>query len=80
MIRFNEAIDQGLTESVRQFSDRTERIRDLFAGVLAHDLRSPLGVLLNSAEILSRDRNLAGQYPCHFVRAAQRGAHEVDDR
>ncbi|MBI0328314.1 sensor histidine kinase [Burkholderia plantarii] len=59
MIRFNEAIDQGITESVRQFSQRTERIRDLFAGALAHDLRSPLGVVLISAEILLNDDTLA---------------------
>ncbi|MCM2493017.1 sensor histidine kinase [Burkholderia glumae] len=58
MIRFNEAIDQGITESVRQFSRRSERMRDLFAGALAHDLRSPLGVVLISAEILLRDDTL----------------------
>ncbi|GAB7521278.1 ATP-binding protein [Paraburkholderia sp. 2C] len=34
MIRFNEAIDHMLAESVRQYAQRTERIRDLFAGVL----------------------------------------------
>lgn len=80
MIRFNEAIDQGLTESVRQFSERTERIRDLFAGVLAHDLRSPLGVLLNSAEILSRDRNLSPASIRATSYVQRSGAHEVDDR
>lgn len=31
MIRFNEAVDQVVAESVRQFSQTTERIRDLFA-------------------------------------------------
>jgi hypothetical protein len=43
MIRFNEAIDQVLAESVRHCASRTERIPGLFAGVLAPDLRSPLG-------------------------------------
>ncbi|MFY1889113.1 sensor histidine kinase [Achromobacter xylosoxidans] len=82
MIRFNEAIDQGLTESVRQFSERTERIRDLFAGVLAHDLRSPLGVLLNSAEILSRDRNLSPasiRATSYVQRSAVRMKWMIDD-
>ncbi|WP_233827751.1 sensor histidine kinase [Paraburkholderia sp. ZP32-5] len=59
MIRFNEAIDQVLAESVWHYAQRTERIRDLFAGVLAHDLRSPLGAILNSAEVLLRDEGLA---------------------
>ncbi|BBQ03455.1 hypothetical protein BSFA1_85830 (plasmid) [Burkholderia sp. SFA1] len=42
MVRFNKAIDQMLAESTRQYAQRTECIRDLFAAVLAHDLRSPL--------------------------------------
>lgn len=59
MIRFNEAIDQVLAESVRHYTQRTERIRDLFAGVLAHDLRSPLGAILNSSDVLLRDEGLS---------------------
>lgn len=59
MIRFNEAIDQVLAESVRQYAQRTARIRDLFAGVLAHDLRSPLGAILNSTEVLLHDEGLS---------------------
>lgn len=59
MVRFNEAIDQALAESVRQYTQRTERVRDLFAGVLAHDLRSPLGAILNSSEVLLRDEGLS---------------------
>ncbi|CAB3729880.1 sensor histidine kinase [Paraburkholderia rhynchosiae] len=73
MIRFNEAVDQALTESVRQYTQRTDRIRDLFAGVLAHDLRSPLGAIANSAEVLLHDDSLSAL----SVRAAanvQRGA------
>jgi signal transduction histidine kinase len=59
MIRFNEAIDQMVAESVRQFAQRTENIRDLFAGVLAHDMRSPLGAILNSAHVVLHDEHLA---------------------
>jgi len=73
MIRFNEAIDQMLTESVRQYAQQTEHIRDLFAGVLAHDLRSPLGAILNSAEVLLRDHALS-LFSAKAVANAQRGA------
>jgi signal transduction histidine kinase len=59
MIRFNEAIDQMVAESVRQFAQRNQRIRDLFAGVLAHDMRSPVGAILNSAYVVMRDENLS---------------------
>ena len=59
MIRFNEAIDQMLSESVRRYAQQTRRIGDLFAGVLAHDLRSPLGAILNSAQLLLLDEGLS---------------------
>jgi signal transduction histidine kinase len=73
MIRFNEAIDQVLAESVRHYAHRTERIRDLFSGVLAHDLRSPLGAILNSGEVLLRDDNLSPG-SVRAVAFVQRGA------
>lgn len=82
MIRFNEAIDQVLAESVRHYVQRTERIRDLFSGVLAHDLRSPLGAILNSSEVLLHDEGLspAGIRALAFVqRGAGRMKQMIDD-
>lgn len=82
MIRFNEAIDQVLAESVRHYSYRTERIRDLFAGVLAHDLRSPLGAILNAGEVLLHEEGLssAGTRAVAFVqRGAMRMKQMIDD-
>jgi len=73
MIRFNEAIDQVLAESVRHYAYRTARIRDLFAGVLAHDLRSPLGAILNSSEVLLHDESLSSA-SVRAVAFVQRGA------
>jgi signal transduction histidine kinase len=82
MIRFNEAIDQVLAESVQHYAYRTEHIRDLFAGVLAHDLRSPLGAILNSGEVLLHDDNLstASLRAAAFVqRGAMRMRQMIDD-
>lgn len=82
MIRFNEAVDQAVAESVRQHARRTERIRDLFAGVLAHDLRSPLGVILNSADMLLRDEKLSApsvKATAHVQRGALRIKRMIDD-
>ena len=80
MIRFNEAIDQVLAESVRHYAYRTGRIRDLFAGVLAHDLRSPLGAILNASEVLLHDDNLSSpRCEGSRLRPARRDAHETDD-
>ncbi len=49
-LRFNEAIDQGLAESVARYSSMVNQSQDIFLGVLGHDLRSPLGAILLSAE------------------------------
>jgi len=76
MTRFNEAIDQMLAESVRQHAQKTERMRDLFAGVLAHDLRSPLSAILASAETLLHDDGLSSR-SVRAVAFIQRGAMRV---
>lgn len=49
LTRFNEAIDQMLAESIARYARDVERSKDLFLGVLGHDLRSPLGAIMMSA-------------------------------
>src|SRR5512132_2024394 len=51
--RFNEAIDEALTESMDRFALQTERFRDQFVGVLSHDLRTPLGAVSAGAALLA---------------------------
>lgn len=58
-LRFNEAIDQGLAESVSRYSQAVNESQDVFLGVLGHDLRTPLGAILLSAEYL-RDASEPG--------------------
>jgi signal transduction histidine kinase len=53
-IRFNEAIDQALCESILFFSADVERARDLFLGILGHDLRNPLNAIQLTARHLQR--------------------------
>jgi len=55
MIRFNEAIDQGLAESIVTYSARTDQTRDLFLAVLGHDLRAPLATVASVGSILSHE-------------------------
>jgi signal transduction histidine kinase len=50
--RFNEGIDQALSESTKRFSDKLDRSRELFMGALGHDLRGPLHVVLRAASYL----------------------------
>jgi signal transduction histidine kinase len=59
--RFNEAIDQALKESVFRYSEEDKKSRELFLGVLGHDLRTPLGAALNSAQYLLHSKGLSGE-------------------
>lgn len=52
--RFNEAIDEAIAESVSHYADEVERWRNIFLGVLSHDLRSPLGAILLTSELIAR--------------------------
>lgn len=54
VIRFNEAIDQALAESVKDFSLAVENGRNLLMGMLGHDMRNPLGVIVTTAGHLSK--------------------------
>jgi signal transduction histidine kinase len=52
--RFNEALDEALTESMVRYSAQTDLYRDQFVGILSHDLRSPLGAITAGAALLAR--------------------------
>lgn len=45
VIRFNEAIDQALAESVSAYAARAESARDLLVAILGHELRGPLATM-----------------------------------
>jgi signal transduction histidine kinase len=54
MMRFNEAIDQALAESIAFFSDKVDEARNLLLGTLGHDMRTPLLAIRLTAAYLSR--------------------------
>ena len=54
MLRFNEAIDQALAESVHTYSALVVDSQDTFLGILGHDLRSPLQSISVGAAYLMR--------------------------
>lgn len=53
LIRFNEAIDQAVAESVGHFHAQVERARNLLLGMLGHDMRSPLNTMVATASYLA---------------------------
>ena len=53
IIRFNEAIDQALAESISFFSAQVDQARNLLLGMLGHDMRSPLQTIQMTAGYLA---------------------------
>jgi len=49
MIRFNEAIDQAIAESITTYMHDVTQTRDRFLAILGHDLRTPIGAIITSS-------------------------------
>jgi signal transduction histidine kinase len=50
--RFNESVDEALTEAVSSFTKTTEQFRDQSLGILGHDLRNPLSAIIMGSTLL----------------------------
>ena len=59
--RFNEAVDQAITESVTRYSRNVKQSTDLFVGILGHDIRNPLGTISLSTQHLVRSGQLSAK-------------------
>jgi signal transduction histidine kinase len=61
IVRFNEAIDQAIAESVTEYARQVEATRDRFLAVLGHDLRTPLGAVRTSSQFLLESTELTDE-------------------
>jgi signal transduction histidine kinase len=52
LTRFNETIDQALTESISHYAGKLADSKDMFLGILTHDLRNPLTTILMSTQLI----------------------------
>ena len=52
LIRFNEAIDQAIAESVSRFSQAVAQTQERFLAILSHDLRTPLGAIITATRFM----------------------------
>jgi len=52
LTRFNESIDQELAESVSHYTKKVSYSKDLLMGILSHDLRTPLGAISMSSQLI----------------------------
>jgi len=62
MIRFNEAIDQAIAESLARFTQDIDHTKERFLAILGHDLRTPLGAIVTSAQFILESAELADPY------------------
>lgn len=82
MIRFNEAIDQALAESISSYATAVQASRDVFLGILGHDLRTPLSAILLGADVLLRTDELgarATKVASRIYASVKRATHIVGD-
>jgi signal transduction histidine kinase len=81
IVRFNEAIDQAVAESVAFYTAEVDRWRHVFLGVLGHDLRGPLNAILLTAEVLSRMTTMEPltRYTVRLVQSGKRMKTLLDD-
>ena len=74
MMRFNEAIDQAIADSVAKYSNAERSARHLFLAILGHDLRTPLGAASMGADFLLHADTLEPV----FVKVASRISNSID--
>ena len=61
LIRFNEAIDMALAESITRFSIGLDHSREMFLAILGHDLRTPLNAVVAASSFLTTNGDLTGR-------------------
>jgi len=48
--RFNDIVDDAIADAVGRFAEERDRSREMFVGILAHDLRAPLNTIFLTAD------------------------------
>ena len=82
LIRFNEALDQALIESMKAYTRRLDQCREQLLAILGHDLRTPIHAILVAAEMMSRAPDLGARHLVTVTRiatSAQRMGRLVGD-
>ena len=82
MVRFNEAIDQALTESIARYSAMLRESQHVFLAILGHDVRNPLGAISMGAQLLMQDDALPKKHQrvaAQVIKSSQRIAEIVAD-
>lgn len=82
LMRFNEAIDQAVAESVAQYTGTVDQSQDMFVAILGHDLRTPLHTVSMVTEHVLQAKLLDEQNASlmeRALRSTQRMSRMLDD-
>jgi signal transduction histidine kinase len=85
LTRFNESLDQALTESLHHYSSKIDASKDLFLSILSQDLSHPLsnittaaGLALRIGRLHERQAMLVSEIIESAARASETVAHLLD--
>jgi len=79
VVRFNEAIDQAMAGSTAAFVEEVNRTRNLFLGVLGHDLRGPLNAIAACATLQQRTQSSTAAQSAIVLRSVAQMKALLDD-
>jgi signal transduction histidine kinase len=82
LTRFNEAIDETLTESTTKYSEKLNKTREQFLAILGHDLRNPIAAILMSAKLLTNMEGITEKHAgvaARIIISAERMNRMVSD-
>ncbi|MGM0598796.1 MAG: ATP-binding protein [Candidatus Rifleibacteriota bacterium] len=79
LLRFNEAIDQSLAESLVEFTENVENAKEMFLAILGHDLRNPLGAIQTSAAFMNSTGKMNRPLTLKIAECAMRATQMVGD-
>ncbi len=76
------AIDRGIAKTIPIYEEREIKYRDLFLGMLGHDLRNPLNAIALSADSLMMAADLSEkehEYVMRMIRSTRRISRMIND-
>jgi signal transduction histidine kinase len=82
LMRFNEAIDQALAESIERYTTDLDRSKEMFVAILGHDLRTPIGAVIMASQFMLETGELAEPHltlATRIARSARRMNQMVAD-
>lgn len=76
IIRFNESVDQALAESIAYYTKEVFHSKDIFVGILTHDIRNPLQAITLYTELILRTATLT-ERQLFFVKGTLESASRI---